>query len=130
MTLLWSNSLKIGIPEIDRQHQQLIEQMGYLYNAIQQDRGEREIKEILKFLNKYVVEHFGHEESCMLKYRCPVAQQNKAKHSEFTANLRAIETEFLTKGASENLAIEINKNLLQWFANHIKSIDTSLKSCM
>ena len=130
MTLLWSNSLKIGIPEIDRQHQKLIEQMGRLYNAIQKDRGEKEIQEILIFLNQYVIEHFGHEESCMLKYKCPAAQKNQTKHREFKANLRAIEEEFRTKGASENLAIEINKNLLEWFANHIKTIDTSLKSCM
>ncbi|MEM9539447.1 MAG: hemerythrin family protein [Cyanobacteria bacterium P01_E01_bin.42] len=130
MTLLWSNSLKIGIPEIDKQHQQLIEQMGRLYTAIQKDRGNNEIQEILRFLNQYVVEHFGYEESCMLKYKCPIALKNKTKHNEFKANLKAIEEEFRTKGASENLAIEINRNLLEWFANHIKSIDTSLKSCM
>lgn len=130
MPLMWSKYLEVGIPEIDQQHQQLIEQMNILYDAIMKNKAKEEITNILNFLNKYVAEHFGYEESCMHRHKCPVANVNKEAHGVFIATLKSIDEEIKTKGVTPSLAIRVNKELLDWFGKHITKIDTQLKLAM
>jgi len=40
-------------------------------------------REILDFLQFYAKWHFGQEEDCMNKYKCPIADQNKKAHAGF-----------------------------------------------
>ncbi len=128
--VMWNDTLKIGVPEIDRQHQQLIEQMNALVDAMNTNRGKEEIQKIIQFLDLYVWQHFGFEESCMQKHSCPVACQNKEAHAKFSATFREIKAEFNAKGASLPLAMKVNEQLLDWFVNHIKRIDRELKASM
>jgi hemerythrin len=128
--VFWNDSLKIGIPEIDSQHKQLTDQLNHLVDAMQANKGKDEIQKIINFLDFYVAKHFSHEEGCMHKYRCPLAATNQAAHTTFIKSLMEIKQEFLQKGSSVQLAIRVNEQLLDWFANHIKKIDTSLKPCM
>lgn len=128
--VLWNDSLSIGVPEIDRQHKQLIDQLNYLVDAMHTNRGKDEIQTIVKFLDLYVAQHFGFEEGCMHRYRCPVACQNSTAHAQFIRTLGEIKQELQQKGASLALAIQVNEQLLDWFVNHIKRIDRELRPCM
>lgn len=128
--VLWNDSLNVGIPEIDHQHKQLIEQMNALVDAMHKNRGTEEIQRIIKFLDQYIWQHFGFEESCMQKYQCPVAAQNKNAHAEFIQNFKGIKEEFAKNGASLILSMRVNEQLLDWFINHIKKIDCELKPCI
>jgi hemerythrin len=129
-SFMWNDSFKIGIPTIDQQHKQLIDQMNLLVSAMQNNQGKEEIAGIIQFLDRYIQQHFGYEENCMERYRCPIAAQNKAAHSEFIANFEEIKAEFNKNGASLLLVMKVNQNLLDWFINHIKKIDVQLKPCM
>jgi hemerythrin len=130
MPLIWDDSLKIGIPEIDQQHKQLIDQMNLLVEAMKNNKGQDEIQKIINFLDLYVRQHFGFEEQCMHRYKCPIAQTNDQAHQQFIANYEEIKTEFANRGPSFVLVLQINQNLLDWFINHIRKIDTQLKPCM
>ncbi|MGC9505216.1 bacteriohemerythrin [Baaleninema sp.] len=127
---IWNDSLKIGIPEIDQQHKQLIEQMGLLVEAMRENQAHSEIAQILKFLEKYIDRHFGFEEQCMESYRCPVACQNKEAHAKFIKNFQEIKTQFDREGSSLSLVLKVNQSLLDWFLNHIRKIDTQLARSM
>lgn len=126
--IIWNDSLKIGLPEIDQQHKQLIDQLNRLVDAMQANRGTAEIQEIVRFLDIYVNQHFSYEEGCMHRFSCPVATQNKAAHAHFINVLAEVKTELRNKGASLGLAIKVNEQLLDWFVNHIKKIDIQLKA--
>lgn len=128
--VIWNDSLSIGIPEIDHQHKQLIDQLNTLVDAMLANRGKEEIKNIVYFLDLYVAQHFGFEENCMQRYKCPVASNNAAAHTKFIKTLSEVKQELQTKGASLSLAIKVNEQLLDWFVNHIKKVDRELKSCM
>lgn len=128
--VIWNDSLSIGIPEIDRQHKQLIDQLNALVDAMYANRGKEEIQSIVRFLDMYVAQHFGFEENCMRKYRCPVASTNAAAHAKFIKTLSEVKQELQTKGSSLPLAIKVNEQLLDWFVNHIKKIDRELKASM
>lgn len=128
--VIWNNSLSVGIPEIDQQHKQLIEQLNLLVDAMHANSGKEEIQRIVHFLDIYVAQHFSYEEGCMHRYKCPVASTNTAAHSQFINTLKRIKTQLNQKGPSLLLAIEVNEQLLDWFVNHIKKIDRELKPCM
>lgn len=128
--VIWNDSLTIGIPEIDRQHKQLIDQLNSLVDAMHANRGPEEINKIVQFLDLYVGQHFSFEEGCMHRYKCPVACDNKEAHFQFIKTLGEVKTELRQKGSSLSLAIKVNEQLLDWFVNHIKKIDRSLKPCM
>lgn len=130
MTFTWNSSLQIGDPEIDRQHKQLIDQMNCLVQALQRNTAKEEVNKILRFLDLYIQQHFGHEEDCMHRHRCPVANQNKAAHAHFIKTFKEIRSDFENNGTSFLLVLKINENLLDWFINHIRKIDTELKPCL
>lgn len=73
----WNESLKIGIPLLDCQHEQLLDQMDQLLTAMDNHKGDQELRSIMGFLKMYTNNHFNYEESCMDSYKCPIACDNK-----------------------------------------------------
>lgn len=128
--IIWSDALKIGIPVIDQQHKQLIDQLNILIDAMHANRGKEEIQQIIKFLDMYVHQHFSFEEGCMSRYKCSIGCNNAEAHARFNRVLSEIKTELITKGCSLSLAIKVNEQLLDWFVNHIQKIDRELKPCV
>lgn len=130
MGFVWDNSLKIGIPEIDEQHKQLIDQMNLLIEAMKKNKAKEEVREILNFLDVYVDKHFSYEEGCMHRYKCPVADENKMAHAKFVNTLKEVREKLEKDGPSLTLVMTINHQLLSWFINHIRKIDTQLTPCV
>jgi hemerythrin len=128
MTRTWNDSLKIGIPLLDIQHEQLLDQMDKLLESMQNNKQKEELRSIMVFLKMYVNNHFNYEESCMNLYKCPVACQNKDAHARFTDVLNNINQKIESNQPLESISSLVQKELLDWFVNHITSIDIKLKS--
>jgi hemerythrin len=126
----WTESLSIGLPLIDMQHKQLLDQLDALAEALRNGKGERELKCILKFLDMYVAQHFGYEESCMHRYECPVAQLNQNAHQQFVARVQKLTQDIEQKGASPRLGTRVQQELSNWFISHIQMVDTKLKTAV
>lgn len=124
----WNAGLAIGIPLIDIQHQQLLDQLDALANALKAGKGEYELKSIIKFLEMYVNQHFSYEEQCMHRYQCPVARINQDAHQIFVDRMQLICQEIERSGATLALANQVQQELTNWFVIHIQMIDTKLKS--
>lgn len=127
MARTWNDSLKIGIPLLDIQHEQLLDQMDKLLESMRNNKQTEELRSIMVFLKMYVNNHFNYEESCMNLYKCPVACQNKDAHSRFTDVLNNINQKIESNQPLEIISSLVQKELLDWFVNHIKSIDIKLK---
>lgn len=126
MKSTWNDSLKIGIPLLDLQHKQLIDQMDQLLEAMGSQKESQELKSILGFLDMYVNNHFNYEQSCMEMYKCPVACQNKNAHARFLKVLQEVNNQIDRKESPSLVSVRIKRELLDWFVSHIKSIDTRL----
>lgn len=126
MNATWNDSLNIGIPLLDLQHKQLIDQMDKLLEAMGSQKETQELKSILGFLNMYVNNHFSYEQSCMELYKCPVSCQNKMAHTKFLKTLEEVQWQLGRKENIDQISIKIKRELLDWFVSHIKSIDTRL----
>lgn len=128
----WNSSLEIGVPLIDLQHQQLLDQMDLLVTALKDKQTKQKITSIVSFLDMYVANHFKFEEECMHIKQCPVGGQNKLAHEYFVQRLDILRQDLQranTDAALEKLGQQVSKEILDWFVNHIQGIDVHLGSC-
>ena len=126
MAIVWEPSMTTGLPDIDKQHQQLIRATNDLMEALAQGKARQEVGRILDFLNDYATEHFAKEEAYMAKYKCPAALSNKLAHSNFVKTFGELHERFHKEGSSAALALEVRRNLADWLVSHIRGVDTQL----
>ena len=122
----WNDSLLIGITLIDSQHRELIGRMDKLRDACMQGKGHDEVEETLKFVVSYIQEHFKAEEEMQAEYSYPDIASHKKLHADFVARVIAILQEDKRTGPTTELTAKVNKTLLGWFIQHIRTEDKKL----
>jgi len=122
--------LTIGIDEIDKQHQELLDRMELLRDYMRRGKSKDAIRDTLKFLESYAVEHFATEVKYMDQYRYPDILQHKAEHETFLRDLAAFKDKFFSLQAQGEittfLGIDIVRKLNDWFNNHIATVDSKM----
>lgn len=125
----WNESLSVGVPLIDMQHKQLLDQMDLLLVAFNTKKDTKQIVNLLMFLDMYVNNHLGYEEQCMHLKQCPIAAQNKAAHEHFKVRLKTLRAMLDQPTCSGAIAQQVLTELQLWFLNHIRSLDVRLRAC-
>jgi hemerythrin len=126
MGIEWRESLAIGVPEIDRQHKELLSRFDSLLNACKAGKGIDELQKLLGFLDEYVISHFSDEEGIQRNHRFPGYAAHKSEHDGFIARLNALKDEINAHGAAVHHVIETNNLLLKWLIHHIAKVDGEL----
>lgn len=116
----WDDSLNVGIPEIDTQHQEFFR----IGRSIEQliltgckNITEKELLELLCEIRQYVTYHFYTEEE-MLRERQEVLEKHKVKHEFLKKKINAVDCNKLVEEPVE--ALKELKNVLQeWFFEHM-----------
>ncbi|OEH84922.1 hypothetical protein BHU72_06945 [Desulfuribacillus stibiiarsenatis] len=126
MCLRWSPDLAVGHDTIDEQHQELVRQINLLLDACNQGKGKGTVNEIISFLEKYVVDHFGMEEEQMLKYDYPHYTAHKAQHTKFIETFLAVKEQIQKSAVGPHTAIEVNQIVVDWLIDHINKVDREL----
>lgn len=124
----WTADLSVGIPELDDQHQKMVEIINKLYDAIVEFRGQSAIAETLESLVTYTKEHFSYEEECMLQCTFAGFPHHKRVHENFTQKVmdlrrKAQEADFV-------MSVEILEILRDWLVNHIQDLDQQYATCI
>jgi len=119
----WDERLSVGISDIDKQHQQLLELCNEAFQAISKGMTETEFKEIIAQLRQFVKLHFTTEEELMEKYKYPRRDEHRAEHVKLTQTVK----EFHSSGyRHEHVPPEQLKAFLtDWIVNHIIRHDLS-----
>jgi hemerythrin len=123
MSVSWKNEFSIGVDEIDRQHQQMFHRFDLFLEAVDQGKGERELEEVLKFLDEYVLNHFKTEEELQKRFNYPHQEMHAAEHRLFEKQLQALTQHKGSKGELVNLTRNV---LMHWLIGHICKIDSAL----
>lgn len=126
--MTWRDNFAIGIPQIDKQHKELCDQVDNLFAACTQGKGGEEVLKVLNFLASYTVRHFADEEAYQQKIKYPRFQEHKAKHTEFLNQVTKLKKEATENGTNISLVIKINQIISDWLINHIKMTDSDLKN--
>ena len=126
MGIEWRDSLAIGIEQIDSQHRQLLEHFDRLLKACETGQGIDELKRLLGFLDRYVVQHFSDEEALQRQHGYPGYEAHRREHDAFVARLKALKQEIGRDGVALHHVVETNSLLLKWLIHHISTVDVQL----
>jgi len=115
------NNCLLNIESMDKHHRDFID----MYNKIDFDNDEMLICEIHSIINQTKI-HFLEEEELMKKYSYPRILEHKEEHDKIIYELT-----YFIKKASEPFGKKLLKSfckerLVQWFENHIVSMDSDL----
>lgn len=126
MLVKWTPQYAVGVPEIDRQHQELFSKINDLLEACQRGEGKQFLGEVLAFLEEYVQVHFQTEEKAMLTHAYPEYTQHRAQHQKFIENFKELKAKFEAEGAGIWLIAHTNRVVVDWLTKHIMMTDTKL----
>ncbi|RLJ19004.1 hemerythrin [bacterium endosymbiont of Escarpia laminata] len=119
--VVWSDSLSVGIEEIDEQHKILVNLINRMHQAIHERHGSDVVKGILAELADYTRIHFAVEESLMRILNYPGYDEHKEIHDELLGHV----VELIEKVESGKTAIgfELLHFLKTWLTKHIMEED-------
>ena len=127
MTLIsMTDDMLLGMPEIDAQHQELVNRVSELLMMPERASFVTEVEKTLNFLGEYVIKHFQDEEAVQEQIGFPEREEHKQTHKEFLNRFDKLKQEFDEKGHSTILALNINSSIIQWVINHIKEEDSKI----
>lgn len=122
--LEWTAKLETGIESIDFQHQQLVNMINNLAQALSDPPGPGQdliISVTLEQLINYTHMHFGHEESLMEKADYEHIKSHILAHKELKEKVQDFAARL--KRGEPDLGQPILEFLKSWLINHIMKID-------
>lgn len=126
MLVKWLPEYTVGVPEIDRQHQELFRKINDLLEACHRGEGKQVLGGVFSFLAEYVKIHFGTEEKAMVAHAYPDYQVHRAEHKKFIESFLQLKAKFEAEGAGIWLVAHTNRIVVDWLKNHIIMTDTKL----
>lgn len=90
----WSDSLSVGVPEMDEEHRQFIARVSELNKAIIECEDKISVGSRMQLMLAQAAEHFAHEEVLMAQSGFPQLAAHRAKHAELTAQFDRVMREF------------------------------------
>jgi hemerythrin-like metal-binding protein len=120
----FTDDMRIGHADIDRQHAALYETVNRLHDAMRSDHSREVQGEILAFLHAYTVEHFEAEEALMRNHGYPGLASHKALHDGLVQQVKELEEKY-TAG-SMTLSIMTMHFLKDWLTHHILEEDRKM----
>ncbi len=126
MAIKWHESLAVGVAEIDGQHQELFRRLNQLLEACNQGKGKESAREMVTFLQEYVVEHFAAEEKLQRQSGYPGYAAHRAQHAEFMIAAGELKFTLEEQGPTLPFIITVNKVIVDWLTQHISKMDKDL----
>ena len=123
MAIEWKDSFATGIVEIDRHHKAIFGKIGSLVAAVDRGKGERELLEILDFLDDYTRTHFSVEEKLQQDNLYPHYILHKEEHRLFHETIDQLRERLVREGFSPHLILLGGRTMTRWLIQHICSMD-------
>lgn len=123
MKIMWTSDLATGIEIIDAQHRELFDRVNRLLEACVSRRGAEEVLVTLRFLENYVIEHFGMEEEVMRMSGYEGLEQHRGLHADFRSTISGLLSEVETNGTGLNMVVQVNRLVVDWLNQHVRKAD-------
>jgi hemerythrin len=117
----WSDTLSVGIEEIDEQHKVLVDLVNKMHEAIHQRHGSDVVISILSDLADYTRIHFAVEESLMRILNYPGYEAHKEIHEELLGAVADLQEKVAT--GKKSIGFELMHFLKTWLTKHIMEED-------
>ncbi len=121
--IIWVPEFETGIEIIDDQHNRLFRTMDNFAIAIYGGEGKTKLRQLLIFLDEYIHDHFNTEEKLLSLNNYPEYDEHIKKHKQFTSMFNDYREDFNQRGSDTYLAKRLEKEIRNWWENHILNID-------
>ena len=122
----WNSSFSVGVALLDEQHKQLISMTNLLLSDPEATVYSERISELLSGLTKYAIDHFKTEEGLLEKYNYHELVAHKKEHKTFRLKVVALCQDTIDHKAS--VPEELLQYLMEWWVNHILTVDMRYRS--
>ncbi len=119
--LQWSESLNIGIREIDEQHKALIAMVNELHQAIVARNAKDTAREILDRLAEYPGTYFRDEEGLMQRSGYSALDTHRQQHEDLIRRVSELRDQFDT--GNSKITFELMFILKTWLSRHVNESD-------
>ncbi len=117
----WSDTYKLDIQSIDKQHRRLFDLINALYISYGQKKSHHEIRKVIKELVDYTVYHFGYEEQIFESIGYKDTSKHVDQHKKFIQKIQDYKNEF--DNGDTTVAIDLVHFLQDWLVSHIAKTD-------
>jgi hemerythrin len=125
MSLLqWKDEFKVGVAEVDHEHEQLIGLINELHKTMQASGDLEQILDSLGEIYAQISAHFALEERMMRKSHYPAYAEHKEDHETLLDDLRDIMDDVEDDGIFDETQLSIDLN--RWFSDHFRTHDAKL----
>ncbi len=124
MLIQWKKQFSVGVPEIDHEHQELIELINELYAELQDENPDAAIGEFLGEIYAHIAAHFALEETIMREQGYDEISEHKRDHERLLDEIRDMMDEQEDPDAVSRE--RLSARLEAWFSNHFKTHDARL----
>jgi hemerythrin len=122
--LEWRDEYATGIPDIDYEHEQLIDSINAFYSKLAEDPNKEELVEVLDNIYGAIYSHFVLEEKLMKKYGYDEFKQHSQDHARLLDEIRDIT--LALEDSSEYDEQKLKQRMNDWFSIHFKTHDARL----
>jgi hemerythrin-like metal-binding protein len=116
----WTPAMSVGYPQLDEQHQKLLDLYNHFDEAASKGRGWRELNTMLAGLEDYVHEHFAYEERILADAGYADLDHHRNLHEQLARKLAAFREEV---AMHRRVTQEFRKFLGYWWEQHILEHD-------
>lgn len=116
----WSDMLSVKVARFDKEHQNLIDIINELHDAMIVGKGKEVVGSIMNKLISYTSTHFKSEELVLSQYGYPGLALQKAEHKKFVDQVLDIQKQILENKAFPTTVLSF---LRDWLNNHIMKED-------
>lgn len=125
--MIWKDMYRIGVPQIDAQHEELFSRVTAFVETLRSDREWAEkvdsVNETLDFMKEYVITHFRDEEAYQEEIGYPQLPHHKKIHDDMVGYVGEVSAKYTENGFKEIQMQQFAGKLVTWLVNHVVSED-------
>ena len=124
VSLVWQDGYKVGIEQIDTEHQHLISLIVRFYKAVQEGKARQMTTELITNLIDYTKTHFRNEEDLMKNHSYPDFEIHKNDHEKFIKEVIEATQTYMQGGVLPSN--KVLSFLANWLVDHILNHDKKM----
>ncbi len=130
MKIAWTESLAVGVAEIDADHRHIFDAFSVFSRAYQEGHGADKLRELLWFLSLYVATHFAREERLMQRVGYPDFPRHHELHTGFVRQVDDLMRRVAAEGTSDDLITTVHAVIREWLLEHVSVEDRDFAEFM
>lgn len=119
--MTWDDSLDIGVHEMNREHQDILDAMNAIYDACQAGKKGGVVNAMIASLGAVTTRHFRDEEAFMARIGYADLENHKRVHARLLKDFATHQAAAVAAGGQPSTAFF--QFLRLWLSAHIKCID-------